>query len=167
MKISTVSSIEEIKTFCNVNLNDNSPFIDYDFYKQLENSKCTTAETGWVPEHIVIKNQKDLIGVIPNFKKFNSNGEYVFDHVFINAYNQLGIKYFPKYLSATPFTPVKRENFIYCSKKIDSAILSKLIIELLIKKKIPSFHINFIEKNISNELKKYNFFQRLGIQYYW
>ena len=118
MKISTVSSIEEIKRFCQKNFKDNSPFIDYEFYKKLEQSKCTSIETGWVPEHIIIEDDNELKGMIPNFRKFNSNGEYVFDHVFVNAYNQLGKQYFPKYLSATPFTPVRRKNFIL-EKKID------------------------------------------------
>ena len=167
MKISTVSSIEQIKAFCRSNLNDKSPFIDYEFYKTLETSQCTNAETGWMPEHIVIKSINKVIGVIPNFRKFNSNGEYVFDHVFINAYNQIGLKYFPKYLSATPFTPVKREKFIFGNKKVDLKVLSELIFELLLIKKIPSFHINFLEQNVSNDLKKLKFLQRIGIQYYW
>ena len=84
---------------------------------KLETSKCTSLETGWVPEHIVIKKQNKLAGVIPNYRKFNSNGEYVFDHIFVNAYNQLGLQYFPKYLSATPFTPVK-ENFFIVTEKL-------------------------------------------------
>ena len=167
MKISTISSIEQIKAFCKTNLNDKSPFINYEFYKTLEITQCTNIETGWIPEHIVLKNNGELKGVIPNFRKLNSNGEYVFDHIFTNAYNQLGIKYFPKYLSATPFTPVKREKFVFGNEKFDLSILSKLIFELLIRKKIPSFHINFIEKNVSDELKKFKFMQRLGIQYYW
>ena len=167
MHLSTVKSIEEIKKFCKTNLNDSSPFIDYEFYKKLETSKCTSMETGWVPEHMVIKRQNELVGVIPNYKKFNSNGEYVFDHIFVNAYNQLGLKYFPKYLSATPFTPVKRKNFFYSNKKIELNTLSELIIDFLLQKKIPSFHINFIEKNISDKLRESGFSQRLGIQYYW
>ena len=167
MKITTISSIKEIETFCKQYFKDNSPFIDYNFYKNLETSKCTAKETGWIPEHIVFKNQNQITGFIPNFRKLNSNGEYVFDHIFINAYNQLGIKYFPKFLSATPFTPVKRENFIYANEKVDFSILCELITELLLKKKIPSFHINFIEAKISNKLKQNNFLQRLGIQYYW
>ena len=135
MNLSTVSSIEEIKNFCKKNLNDYSPFIDYEFYKILETSKCTSLETGWVPEHIVLKKQNKLAGVIPNYRKFNSNGEYVFDHIFVNAYNQLGLQYFPKYLSATPFTPVKRKNFFYSDRKIDLNTLSQLIVEFLLQKK--------------------------------
>ena len=64
------------------------------------------------------------------------------------SYISSDIKYFPKYLSATPFTPVKREKFVFGNEKFDLSILSELIFELLIRKKIPSFHINFIEKNV-------------------
>ena len=167
MNLNTVTSIEEIKKFCTANFIDESPFIDFDFFKKLETTKCTTLETGWIPEHIIIKEKSKLKGFIPNYRKLNSNGEYVFDHIFANAYNQLGIKYFPKFLSAIPFTPVNRNKFYYASEEFDLEVLSKLIIDLLLKKKIPSFHINFLEKNISNKLKKYNFIQRLGIQYYW
>ena len=113
------------------------------------------------PEHIIIEDDNELKGMIPNFRKFNSNGEYVFDHVFVNTHNQLGKQYFPKYLSATPFTPVRRKKLYLWRKKIDLDILSKLIFKFLLKKKIPSFHINFIEKNISDELKNYNFFPKV------
>lgn len=167
MNLNTVPSIEEIKKFCTANFIDESPFIDFDFFKKLETTKCTTLETGWIPEHIIIKEKTKLKGIIPNYRKLNSNGEYVFDHIFANAYNQLGIKYFPKFLSAIPFTPVNRNKFYYGSEEFDLEVLSKSIIDLLLKKKIPSFHINFLEKNISNKLKEYNFIQRLGIQYYW
>ena len=60
MKISTISSIEQIKAFCKTNLNDKSPFINYEFYKTLEITQCTNIETGWIPEHIVLKNNGEL-----------------------------------------------------------------------------------------------------------
>ena len=113
MEINTISSIEEIKLFCKKNFFDISPFVSYEFFRELETSKCTSPSNGWSPEHLVITNNKVLEGIIPNFKKSNSNGEYVFDHIFANAYNQIGKKYYPKYLSAIPFTPVKRNKFFF------------------------------------------------------
>ena len=86
------------------------PFIDYEFYKKLETSKCTSMETGWVPEHMVIKRQNELVGVIPNYRKFNSNGEYVFDHIFVNAYNQLG-KIFSKISFSNAFHSCQKKKF--------------------------------------------------------
>ena len=121
MKISTVTSIENSKVFCEKFFKDSSPFISFDFFKYLEKSGCTNTSTGWEPEHILIESNKKKIAFIPNFKKNNSNGEYIFDHVFANAYHQIGKNYYPKYLSAIPFTPVK--------KKILSMAKEKLILK--------------------------------------
>ena len=80
-------------------------------FKYLEKTGCTNFNSGWEPEHLIIKNNNENIGFIPNFKKQNSNGEYIFDHVFANAYHQIGVNY-PKYLSGIPFTPVPKEKNI-------------------------------------------------------
>ena len=167
MKISTISTIENNKSFCKKFFTDSSPFISYDFFKYLEKTGCTNIYSGWEPEHIIIKNNTEDIGFIPNFKKQNSNGEYIFDHVFANAYHQVGENYYPKYLSAIPFTPVPKEKIFYGEKKINISQLTKLIKKHCIEKKISSFHFNFIDKKNSELLNKESFYQRLGIQYYW
>ncbi len=156
-----------MKDFCKKSFNDKPPFINFDFFKILEISKCTNQQTGWIPKHIVIKEKKSIIAIIPNFKKLNSNGEYVFDHIFANAHHQMGINYFPKYLSAIPFTPVSREKFLYKKKEICNEELLFNLKDFLMKEKISSFHINFIDEKNSSLLNKYGFNQRLGIQYFW
>ncbi len=167
MQFSTVSTIKDLKSFCSKNLKDEPPFINFDFFYYLEITNCTGKNAGWVPEHIIIKENNSIIGVIPNFRKFNSYGEYVFDQIFENAHHQLGFEYYPKYLSAIPFTPVTRKRFFYNNEKnIPQEIYGKLI-KFLKKKQVSSFHINFINKKISDELKKNNFLQRIGIQYHW
>ena len=113
MQFSTVSTIKDLKSFCSKNLKDEPPFINFDFFYYLEITNCTGKHAGWVPEHIIIKENNSIIGVIPNFRKFNSYGEYVFDQIFENAHHQLGFEYYPKYLSAIPFTPVTRKRFFY------------------------------------------------------
>ena len=113
MIFSTVNSIEVIKEACKKKFFDDSPFINYDFFYFLEKTFCTDKNSGWIPEHITLEENKKIIGIIPNFKKLNSNGEYIFDHSWENAHYQLGLNYFPKYLSATPFTPVSRKKFFY------------------------------------------------------
>jgi len=167
MKISTVSSIANSKNFCDRFFKDSSPFITFDFFKCLEKTGCTNFNTGWEPEHIVIKNNKENIGFIPNFKKQNSNGEYIFDHIFANAHHQIGLNYYPKYLSAIPFTPVTKQKIIYCEKSINTKQLTELLKKHCIEKKISSFHFNFIDKKNSELLNNEDFYQRLGIQYYW
>ena len=167
MKISTISSIENIRIFCEKFFKDVSPFISYDFFKYLEKTGCTNSITGWEPEHIIIEDNKKNIGFIPNFKKQNSNGEYIFDHVFANAHHQIGINYYPKYLSAIPFTPVAKKNIIYGEKEINTKLLTELLKNYCIEKKISSFHFNFINKKNSEILDSEGFYQRVGVQYYW
>ena len=71
------------------------PLFHLIFFSKLEKSDCTNQDTGWVPEHLIFRKRDKLIGFIPNFKKFNSNGEYIFDHIFANAYHHYGIDYYP------------------------------------------------------------------------
>ena len=167
MKISTISSIEKNKNFCEKFFKDSSPFVSYDFFKYLEKTGCTNSNSGWEPEHIIIHDNGEKIGFIPNFKKQNSNGEYIFDHVFANAYHQIGINYYPKYLSAIPFTPVPKEKIFYGEKELNTTQLTDLLKKYCLEKKISSFHFNFIDKKNSELLNKEDFYQRLGIQYYW
>jgi len=167
MRITTASSISELKSFCKDHLTDNSPFMDYNFFYSLEKSLCTSKNTGWIPEHLLIKKNNVLIGFIPNFKKLNSNGEYVFDQIWENAHYQIGLEYFPKFLSASPFTPVNREKFIYKKEKFSDHDFFLNLISFLKKENISSFHINFIDKKVSNFLEKNGFIQRVGIQYHW
>ena len=69
-----ISSIKDAKDFCKNQLIDYSPFINYYFFYYLEKTLCTSKKNGWEPEHIIIKKNDKIIGFIPNFKKFNSNG---------------------------------------------------------------------------------------------
>jgi len=89
----------------NFNAADN-PFCRYEFLAALENSGCCTAETGWQPQHILVRDTSGhCLAAIPSYLKSNSNGEYVFDWAWADAYYRNGLQYYPKLLSAIPFTP--------------------------------------------------------------
>ena len=94
MKIELISSIKNAEYFCKANFYDNSPFLKYSFFKLLEDSKCTNESSGWIPQHFIFKENNEIVAFVPNFKKLNSNGEYIFDHMFENAYYQIGSNYF-------------------------------------------------------------------------
>ena len=68
----SVLGITVLSDFLKLNTSSISPFIDFDFFKKLETTKCTTLETGWIPEHIIIKEKSKLKGIIPNYRKLNS-----------------------------------------------------------------------------------------------
>ena len=147
MNISTISSIEEAKDFSKKFFVDNSPFISFDFFKHLETSGCTDLNSGWLPEHIIFKKKDKITGLIPNFKKLNSNGEYVFDHSFANAYHQIGLNYYPKYLSAIPFTPVTKDKFVYTNQKLNEDFFIKQLKSFVEKSSMSSLHLNFVNKS--------------------
>lgn len=81
------------------------PFIRHAFLAALEDSGCTQAATGWTPKHLVLHDQGQLIGALPLYLKHHSYGEYVFDWAWADAYRRHGVNYYPKLLSAIPFTP--------------------------------------------------------------
>jgi predicted N-acyltransferase len=83
------------------------PFLRHEFLLSLEESGCTTARTGWAPRHALLEDGRGrLLGALPLYLKAHSRGEFVFDFAWANAYAQYGLKYYPKLLSAVPFTPV-------------------------------------------------------------
>jgi predicted N-acyltransferase len=83
------------------------PFLRHEFLLSLEESGCTTARAGWAPRHAIVEDAQGRIrGALPLYRKSHSRGEFVFDFAWANAYAQYGIKYYPKLLSAVPFTPV-------------------------------------------------------------
>ena len=135
MNLDIISNISKIssKAWNNLNIN-NHPFTSYDFLYALEESKSVCAETGWLPQHIILKDiDNKIIGILPNYLKSHSYGEYVFDHSWANAYQKAGGSYYPKLISAIPFTPVKGPRFLYKEGKKDrfelpaSAVTKKLI----------------------------------------
>ena len=82
------------------------PFLRHEFLLALENSGCTTSQTGWQPYHLLLETiEGEAVGCLPLYLKGNSMGEYVFDWSWADAYARHGLDYYPKLLSAIPFTP--------------------------------------------------------------
>ena len=165
--LNSISSVDK-ETWNNLIL-DEKPLMDYEFFLAMEKSNCTSKLNGWEPFHFLVKKNNIIVGIIPNFKKLNSNGEYVFDHSWADAYHRFGINYYPKFLSAIPFTPINGIRFFF-SSKLTINEKNKIIISLIKKieeNQVETFHINFINHDQSNYLKDFNFMQRIGIQYHW
>ena len=169
LEISSIKSIRSLqKKAWDPLVKEDTPLFNYDFLNCLERSGCTKTETGWEPNHFIFKKNQKTVCIVPTFRKFNSNGEFVFDHAWADAYHRLGIKYYPKLLAGVPFTPVNGNRIFY--DKNSTNILDNFIPILKNKlkdHKLSSFHLNFIDKKQSDILKNFNFLQRIGIQYHW
>jgi len=84
-----------------------NPFVAYDFLDALEESDCAVEEVGWAPHHLAIEDESGAVGaVMPLYLKSHSQGEYVFDHGWADAYERAGGRYYPKLVAASPFSPV-------------------------------------------------------------
>jgi len=84
-----------------------NPFIAYDFLDIAEESGCASPRTGWAPQHLAVRDAAgDVAAVAPVYLKSHSQGEYVFDHSWADAYERAGGRYYPKLVSASPFSPV-------------------------------------------------------------
>jgi predicted N-acyltransferase len=82
------------------------PFLCWDYLEALESSGSAVEETGWGPRHLLAEDGDGvLIGALPLYLKGHSYGEYVFDHGWANALERAGGRYYPKLLTAVPFTP--------------------------------------------------------------
>lgn len=119
MKIELASSLSNIDKNQWNKLNIcNHPFTSYEFLNALETSNSVSTKTGWTPKHILVKNAaNNLIGASPNYLKMHSYGEYIFDHSWANAFENAGGQYYPKLLSAIPFTPATGPRILLSPQK--------------------------------------------------
>lgn len=165
-----ITSIEQISR-CEWNslVQSDYPFIQYDYLQALESSGCVNPQTGWQPNHLIVHLNKQVVALMPLYIKNHSYGEYVFDFQWANAFHQSGLNYYPKLLSAIPFTPCAGERL--CIKSEYRETLQPLIIEQLVnhakRQNIGSWHLLFPENDLSTVKQHSGLMQRLGMQYRW
>jgi predicted N-acyltransferase len=84
-----------------------NPFVSYDFLDIAEESGCAAPRTGWAPQHLAVRDETGAVAAVaPLYLKSHSQGEYIFDHSWADAYERAGGRYYPKLLAAAPFSPV-------------------------------------------------------------
>ena len=136
------------------------PFLQHEFLSSLEDSEATSEQTGWVPHHWVIENDGELISALPAFLKFHSRGEYVFDWSWADALERAGGRYYPKLLTAAPFTPATGPRLLG-----DAARWPDFYAEIkeLMDQGVSSWHCLFPETPFEND----TLIERHGVQYHW
>ncbi len=85
---------------------DASPFLEYAWLRGLETSGCLDPQYGWLPQPLTVWRGEELLGATPLYLKGDSYGEYVYDWSWANLAHRMGVPYYPKIISAVPFTPV-------------------------------------------------------------
>ena len=100
------------------------PFLSWDYLEALEASGCAVEETGWAPRHLLAETADGrLVGALPLYVKSHSYGEYVFDHAWANALERAGEPYYPKLVTAVPFTPATGRRVLAADPEIASLLV--------------------------------------------
>lgn len=146
------------------------PFTSHAFLKALEDSASIGGDSGWDIGYLIarIGDNGPIVGGLPTYIKYHSYGEYVFDHNWAHAFEQAGGRYYPKLLSAIPFTPVPGPRILTLGDHPQiSQILIKSLESLVCSHHLSSAHINFVSAVDKQQLEQAGWMIRKGIQFHW
>ena len=147
-----------------------NPFVSHAFFSALEASKSACARTGWGPRHLVARLDGTIAGIVPCYLKSHSQGEYVFDRGWADAYERAGGRYYPKLQASVPFTPATGPRLLIRGnvdqERIRDALASGLV-ALCGATKASSVHVTFAREAEWKYLASCGFLQRNDQQFHW
>jgi len=147
------------------------PFVSYSFLHALEESHSAVAETGWAPYHLLLEDDAGrAAGVVPMYLKSHSQGEYVFDYSWADAFERAGGKYYPKLQIAVPFTPATGRRLLVSDSADAESIQEYLlggVTQVAEKLGVSSVHITYAEKAQWQKMGSLGFLQRTHQQFHW
>lgn len=150
---------------------DANPFTRHAFLLALQESGSATADTGWLGQHILIEgDDNQIIAAAPMYLKSHSQGEYVFDHGWANAWEQAGGRYYPKLQGSVPFTPVTGPRLMTPEGPGDKILKQRLAIAgaaLADKLDVSSAHMTFVEEADAAILADAGYLIRNDQQFHW
>lgn len=150
------------------------PFTRHDFLYGLEKHGCLEP-FGWHPAYFQVHAGAQLLAAIPCYIKTNSYGELVFDHAWVHAYERHGIDYYPKLVTAIPYTPATGPRFLINRALVENEADCQQLRELLCRaiqgfcseQKLSSWHILFAEKTVLESLEDREILPRNDVQFHW
>lgn len=148
-----------------------NPFVAHAFLNALEQSGCVTPRTGWQPLHLVAEIDGAVAGILPLYVKGHSQGEYIFDHGWAEAYARAGGQYYPKLLCAVPFTPVTGPRFLVAPGQDFDTVAAALLRGaqgIARQHGLSSLHVNFLPEDQARWAgEQPDLLLRLGEQFHW
>ncbi|MGE3990946.1 GNAT family N-acetyltransferase [Pseudorhodoplanes sp.] len=151
--------------------NATNPFVCHAFLSALEVSGSATKRTGWAPQHLLAETVSgDVLGVAPCYLKSHSQGEYVFDHGWADAYERAGGRYYPKLQVSVPFTPATGPRLMVKPGPHAQAVKEVLaagLVALCEQRQASSVHVTFAPKADWDLLATRGFLKRTDQQFHW
>jgi predicted N-acyltransferase len=146
------------------------PFLRHQFLLGTEESGCTTAENGWQPCHMLLRDDQRAVAAMPLYLKSHSYGEYVFDWSWSQAWEQNGLRYYPKLVSAIPFTPATGPRLCHLpelSSEEAWSISIRALEQFSRQQELSSWHLLFPREAVSEDLLELGIHQRRATQFHW
>lgn len=143
-----------------------NPLVSHDFFRCLEESGCAVAKTGWTPRHLVLEVEGRIAGIAPCYRKGHSQGEYVFDYGWADAYGRAGGRYYPKMQVSVPFSPVTGPR-LFARTEAERRELTSALIALCTEEEASSVHITFLPERDWEALGGKLWLKRTDIQFHW
>ena len=150
-----------------------NPFVSHAFLRALEDGGATGGDSGWDPMHLILHDSDGrLAAAMPHYLKHHSYGEYIFDHSWANAFTRAGGAYYPKMLSAVPFTPATGPRFLTGDADDTRAAqlraaLTNGMTQYLDRLGLSSAHVNFLPEADIAALSDEGWMVRSSIQFHW
>ena len=147
-----------------------NPFLSHEFLQGLEQCDCLEPH-GWIPNHLVVYEQSRPVGALPLYLKTNSYGEFVFDWSWADAYERAGGQYYPKLVSAIPFTPVQGPRLLidklHSRPEAIKAALLRSVVGIAESTGISSFHCLLPDQTDDPAYSACQILPRKSIQFHW
>ncbi|MEM7289340.1 MAG: peptidogalycan biosysnthesis protein, partial [Pseudomonadota bacterium] len=148
-----------------------NPFTSHEFLFALEKSGSATADTGWLGQHLVLETEQgEVLGAVPCYLKNHSQGEYVFDHGWADAFERAGGNYYPKLQCSVPFTPATGQRFLVpdCDNRdARIAALMQGLKQLCDRLQVSSAHVTFLLEDEWHFAGKQDYLLRTDQQFHW
>lgn len=142
------------------------PFVRHEFLHALERTGCVGGRSGWLPQHLLLRRDGQLRAALPLYIKHHSYGEYVFDWAWADAYARHGLRYYPKLLTAIPFTPVTGARLLGGTAGERGQLIAAAI-ELAKGLGASSWHCLFPQEVETREIASHGLLLRTGVQFHW
>ena len=146
------------------------PFTRHAFFTALEDSGSATTKTGWRPAHLLLEKAGQPVGLMPLYRKSHSQGEYVFDHGWADAFTRAGGRYYPKLQASVPFTPVPGRRLLIAEGEDECETGRALLqagISAVKEAGASSLHVTFMSEPEWRIAEGAGFLLRTDQQFHW
>jgi uncharacterized protein len=166
ISVELITSIHDIPAADWDALTDGTPLLNHAFLSALETTGCVGKGTGWTPYPLIVKQNEKLIGAMPLYLKSQSYGEYVFDWAWADAYQRSGLDYYPKLLSAIPFSPITSARLLGNDDQAKMLMIEALE-NTIHQNKLSSAHVLFPDDANAKLFGAEGWLKRVGVQFRW